>query len=317
MNKIHGFHIDMLRLCFEIEEPSLIDYLVKLEPAEKADFYDFYLIRIEGKHFEYVYEIRYNDLGEDKLFGEFRFGINRNEDEANTHTNGTRKAWISVSNRVLYTTDEIHYLDYIADVLHLELHNITSLDLCLDMTMNIAKYLRRLIRCKDLGVILNGKRVTDRKADRPEIVYTMSGNLDRDKYLTVNIKQKKAIKDKSRGSTLVAYDKRAEITNSSNKDYITDLYGRPSKLHRLEVHLNNDELKDYFSRTGEELNIGIVFNERFLLRLFLHTLESLIRFERNGKKLDWWEVLEGGITTTPARKEKETKSPLLKASKPN
>ena len=314
MNKIYRFGIDMLRLCYEIEEPAIIDYLAKLEPTKKADFCDFYLIRIEGKHFEYVYEIRYDELGEDRLFGELRFGINRNEDEANTHTNGTRKAWISVSNRVLYTNDEIHYLDYIANVLHLELHNITCLDLCLDMTMNIARYLRRLIRCKDLGVILNGKRVLDRKADRPEIIYTMSGNLDRDKYLTVNVKQKKAIKDKSMGSTLSAYDKRAEIANSSSKDYISDLYGWPSKLHRLEVHLNNDELKDYFNRTGDELNIGIIFNERFLLRLFIYTLESLIRFERNGKKLDWWQVLEGGITTTPAKKEKETKSPLLKAS---
>lgn len=286
MNKIHGFHIDMLRLCFEITEPAIFDYLATLEPAEKVDFYDFYLARIDGKHFEYVYEIRYNDLGVDKLFGELRFGINRNDDEANTHTNGTRKAWISISNRVLYTTEEMHYLRYIADVLNLELHNITCLDLCLDMTMNIARYLRKLIRCKDMTVILNGKRVLDRKADRPQIIYTMSGNLDRDKYLTVNIKQKKAIKDKSRGSTLVAYDKRAEIANSSSKDYISDLYGWPSKLHRLEVHLNNDELKDYFSRTGEELNIGTIFNDKFLFRLFYYTLESLIRFERNGKKIE-------------------------------
>ncbi|MBQ9655825.1 MAG: hypothetical protein IJV38_07355 [Prevotella sp.] len=314
MNRIFRFGIDMLRLCFEIEEPNIIDYLAKLEPAEKADFYDFYLLRIEGKHFEYVFEIRYDDLGEDKLFGELRFGINKNEDEANTHTNGKRKAWISISNRVLYTTEEMHYLEYIADVLHLELHNITSLDLCLDMSMNIARYLRRLIRCKDMTVILNGKRVTDRKADRPEIIYTMSGNLDRDKYLTVNIKQKKAIKDKSRGSTLAAYDKRAEIANSSSKEYISDLYGWPSKLHRLEVHLNNDEIKDYFNKTGEELNIGTIFNQQFLFRLFFSTLESLIRFERGGKKLDWWAVLEGGITTTPATKEKEKKSPLLKAS---
>ena len=314
MNKIHGFHIDMLRLCFEIIEPAIFDYLATLEPVEKADFYDFYLRRIEGKHFEYVFEIRYDDLGEDKLFGELRFGINKNEDEANTHTNGKRKAWISIANWVLYTTEEIHYLEYIADVLHLELHNITSLDLCLDMSMNIARYLRRLIRCKDMTVILNGKRVTDRKADRPEIIYTMSGNLDRDKYLTVNIKQKKAIKDKSRGSTLAAYDKRAEIANSSSKEYISDLYGWPSKLHRLEVHLNNDEIKDYFNKTGEELNIGTIFNQQFLFRLFFSTLESLIRFERGGKKLDWWAVLEGGITTTPAPKEKEKKSPLLKAS---
>lgn len=162
MNKIFGFNIDMLRLCFEVEDPTNIDYLSTLEPDEKADFYDFYLQRIEGKHFEYVFEIRYNDLGEDKLFGELRFGINNSDDEANTHTNGKRKAWISISNRVLYSDEELHYLPYISEILGLEFHNITSLDLCLDMSMNIARYLKRLIRCKDFGVILNGKRVSNR-----------------------------------------------------------------------------------------------------------------------------------------------------------
>lgn len=314
MNKIFGFNIDMLRLCFEVEDPTNIDYLSTLEPDEKADFYDFYLQRIEGKHFEYVFEIRYNDLGEDKLFGELRFGINNSDDDANTHTNGKRKAWISISNRVLYSDEELHYLPYISEILGLEFHNITSLDLCLDMSMNIARYLRRLIRCKDLGVILNGKRITDRKADRPEIVYTMSGNLDRDKYLTVNIKQKKAIKDKSRGSTLAAYDKRAEIANSSSKEYIADLYGNPNKLHRLEVHLNNDELKDYIQRTGDYMDFNLIYSTAFLFQLFEYTLSSLIRFEKDGKRLSWEDILEGGITTTPAKREKKTKIPLVKAS---
>lgn len=269
---------------------------------------------IEGKHFEYVYEIRYDELGEDKLFGELRFGINRNDDEANTHTNGKRKAWISISNRVLYTTDEFHYLGYITDVLNLELHNITSLDLCLDMTMNIARYLRRLIRCKDMTVILNGKRITDRKEDRPEIIYTMSGNLDRDKYLTVNIKQKKAIKDKSRGCTLAAYDKRAEIANSSSKDYISELYNHPVKMHRLEIHLNNDELKDYIQRIGDYMDLGLIYNTAFLWNLFEYTLKSLIRFEKDGKRMTWEDILDTGITTTPTKQRKEKKSPLLKAS---
>lgn len=313
MNKIHGFHIDMLRLCFEITEPAVLDYLAAFEPGEKADFYYFYLIRIEGKHFEYVYEIRYDELGEDKLFGELRFGINKNDDEANTHINGKRKAWISVSNRVLYT-EEIHYLGFIADALNLELHNITSLDLCLDMSMNIARFLRRLIRCKDMGVILNGKRITDRKADRPEIIYRMTGNLDRDKYWTLYIKQKKAIKDKSRGSVLTAYDKRAEIANSSNKQYISELYGSPAKIYRLEVHLNNDELKDYIQRTGDYMDLGLIYNAAFLWQLFEYTLGSLIRFEKDGKRLTWEDILEGGITTTPAKMRKEKEFPLYKAN---
>ena len=133
-------------------------------------------------------------------------------------------------------------------------------------------------------------------------------------WLLERRKLKPLIKDKSRGSTLAAYDKRAEIANSSSKDYISDLYGRPSKLHRLEVHLNNDEIKDYFNKTDEELNIGTIFNQQFLFRLFFSTLESLIRFERGGKKLDWLDVLEGDITTTPAKRGKTEKAPLQKAS---
>lgn len=309
MNKIHGFQIDMLRLCFEVEQPELLEHLATFDIGETIDLYNFYLMRVEGKHFEYVFQIRYNELGNDKLFGELKFGLNRNDDEANTHTNGKRKAWISISNRVLYTKDEIHYLGYITDTLCLNLHNITSMDLALDMTMNIAKYLKRLIRCKELNVILNGKRITDRKEDRPEIIYTMSGNLDRDKYLTLNIKQKKAIKDKSRGSTLVAYDKRAEIENSSDKKYITDLYGQPKKLYRLEVHLNNDEIKDYFTKTNEELNIGTLYNQQFLFDLFYYTLGTLIRFEKHGKKVEWCDVLEGVITTTPAKDHKNKLKP--------
>ena len=56
MNRIYGFHIDMLRLCFEINEPQLIDGLSTLEIGNRYDFYEFYLQRIEGKHFQYVYE---------------------------------------------------------------------------------------------------------------------------------------------------------------------------------------------------------------------------------------------------------------------
>ena len=242
-----------------------------------------------------------------------RFGINQSDDEANTHANGKRKAWISIANRVLYC-GELHYLGYIVNMLDLELHNITALDLCLDMSMNIARHLRRLIRDKDMCVILNGKRIKNRKKDRPEIIYTITGDLDRDKYLTVNIKQKKAINDKSRGLTLTAYDKKAEIANSSSKSYISDAYGNPNKVHRLEVHLNNDEIKEYVQRMRIELNIDIIYNLPFLWSLFAYTLDSLIRFELNGKKISWEDVLDGVITTTPAKREKIPQSPLPKAS---
>ena len=290
MNKIFGFNLDALRLCYEIVEPYNIDLLKAKEVGEEIDFMYFYLRRIEGRHFKFVYEIRYDDLGEDKLFGELRLGINSDKEESNLHINGCGKAWISISKRVLYT-DEIYYLDFIASNLGLGLHNITALDLCLDMSTNIARQIRRLIRNSQITTLLNGKRITNRKQDRPEITYTFSGNMDRDKYLTVNIKQKKAIKDKSRGSSLIAYDKKAEITNSSDKKYIDDHYFNPSKLYRLEVHLNNEEIKDYMERTRHELSFYSLVDRKFLLRLFRDTLDSLIKFEKDGKTLNWADIM--------------------------
>lgn len=300
MNKIYDLNIDMLRLCYEIKEPNNINIIKTKEVGEEIDFMYFYLRRIEGKHFKFVYEIRYNDMGKDKLFGELRLGINDDEEASNIHTNGYNKAWISISNRVLYT-DEIYYLDFITNNLGVELHNITTLDLCLDMSTNIARLIRRLIRNPQITTILNGKRIVNRRQDRPEIKYISSGDMDKDKYLTVSIKQKKAIKDKSRGSTLIAYDKKAEIANSSDKKYIDDYYSNPSKLHRLEVHLNNEEIKSYIESIRHELSFYSLVNKDFLAKLFGFTLNSLIRFEKDNKPLDWVDLFTGAITTTPPR----------------
>mgnify|MGYP000734327538 FL=1 len=298
MNKIYGLNIDALRLCYEITDPHNIDIVRTSDIGEEVDFMYFYLRRIEGKHFKFVYEIRYNDAGIDKLFGELRLGINDDKEENNRHSNGLSKAWISIDNRVLYS-DEIYYLEFIENNLGLELHNITTLDLCLDLSNDIARMIRKLIRNNKITTFLNGKEVLDRSQDRPEITYISSGNMDRDKYLTVCVKQKKAMKDKSRGSTLTAYNKKAEIANSSSKKYIEEFYGNPDKLYRLEVHLNNDEVKEYLNRTRQELSFYSLVDVKFLLRLFDQTLNSLIRFEHEGKKLDWDDLLLGVITTTP------------------
>lgn len=304
MNKIHGFNIDMLRLCFEAEEPQLLDCFTTYNVGEKIDLYYFYLVRIDGKYYDYVYNICYEEQGENKLFGELRFGINKGNDEANTHINGNRKVWLSVNNRVLYT-DELYYIDFISDMLGLELHNITTLDITLDMSKNIPQYLRRLIKDKSLGVILNGKRIKDRTQDRPEILYIRSGNLNKEKYLTVNIKEKKAINDKSKGRTLTAYNKLAEIANSSCKNYISDKYEQPKKIYRLEVHLNNEEIKNYIERTRTELNINTIFNINFIYSLYIDTLNHIIRFEYEGKKITWENIIDGVITTTPTNRRKK------------
>lgn len=281
----------MLRLCFECDNVRLINELRNVEVGDYYDCFDFYLLRIEGKIFEYVFEIRYYESGISKLYGELRFGINKDEIESNIHFNGTRKIWVSVANSALYCNEK-YYIDYISDTLGLKLHNITTLDIAMDMTKNIGKTTKHLIRNKQLTTILNGKKIIDRNEDRPEITYTYSGTLNKDKYMTLNIKQKKAIKDKSKGTSLTAYDKRAEIINSSHKDYIIELYGNPKKLHRLEVHLNNEDIKDYINTKRIDLNLNTIFQPHFLYELYIYTLNSLIRFEYNrNNKLSWEDIL--------------------------
>lgn len=67
----------------------------------------------------------------------------------------------------------------------------------------------------------------------------------------------------------------------------------------MEVHLNNDEVKEYLNRTRQELSFYSLVDVKFLLRLFDQTINNLIRFEHEGKKLDWDDLLLGVITTTP------------------
>ena len=99
------------------------------------------------------------------------------------------------------------------------------------------------------------------------------------KYMTVNVKQKNAVKDKSKGITLTTYDKAAEVKNSSGKDYILNFYGNPKKLYRTEVHLNNQEVKDYLEGRGLFFNYYMI-DEALLEDMFYHHLNSVIRFEK-------------------------------------
>ncbi len=104
------------------------------------------------------------------------------------------------------------YLGYICEILHLNTHNHTMLDLCKDTPFNPSTSLHKLYRDKSKTTKLNGKRVINRDEDRPEILRALSGSLNKDKYQTIYVKQRNAIKDKKTGVLLRTYDKAAEKT---------------------------------------------------------------------------------------------------------
>ena len=135
--------IDAFTVCCEVENSVLFNKIASLEFGEVMEFEDFALTRVDGRYYNYVNSITYNDCGEIKTFGQLKFGLNNGNDEA--HDNGKPKAWITVDNTALYS-QAITYLGYICEILHLNVHNYTSIDLCKDTPFDVSRALHRFYR---------------------------------------------------------------------------------------------------------------------------------------------------------------------------
>lgn len=283
--------IDALQVCFSVVNPYHYDQLKELELGAIYSPYEFILQRVEGRYYNNIYNIIVIDADAEAYeFGQLKFNLSDGNEDNNTHTDGTRKVWISLSNETLYS-DRFFFLDYIATSLGLELHNITKLDLCLDTPFNVSKLVWKMIKDKGISTILNGKKIKDRDEDRPELSRTISGSLNKDKYMTLNIKQRNAIRDKSKGITLICYDKEAEIRNVSGKQYIMEHYGNPKRLYRTEVHLNNEDVARYLETHDTDLTYWLFSDEATLEDMFFHFLGCVIRFQKGYRDIGWKEIL--------------------------
>ena len=283
--------IDALTMCYSVNQQHYYEQLQRLNYEETIDFEDFQLTRTSGRYYDNVYRIEAWNGERVIEFGQLKFNLAHGDELSNIHTNGKRKVWLCLNNETLYSKD-IYYLTYIEQRLGLEFHNVTSLDLALDTPFSVSPLIKIYLHNKDITTILNGKRIIDRDEDRIEISYTFSGSLNRqDKYKTVNIKQRNAIRDKSKGITVLLYDKAAEIGNASDKHYILDHYGNPQRLYRTEVHLNAENIKNYVERIGIQYTPLILFDEAVLEGLFFHYLGSVIRFQSRKYDVSWEHLL--------------------------
>ena len=305
--------IDALTICFKATDCYTFDQLDLMAMGDTYKSGSVTLTRVDGRYYTHIYAITIERDDEALFLGNLKFGLNHGQDEGNTHQDGSLKIWITLNNEELYPP-AIDALERVADSLCLTLHNITTLDLCLDTPYNISKAIYRYIRKKEITTILNGKRVRDRDEDRPELSRILSGSLNKDKYMTLCIKQRNAMRDKAKGITITTYDKATEIRNASGKDYILNFYGNPSKLYRTEVHLNNEEIKNYLDRYKIELKYQLFQNHSLLEEMFYHFLNSVIRFQEGRKPIKWEDILgkpkctDRYITTTPAKTHQNTQN---------
>lgn len=306
--------LDKLVICYEVAEPQQevaepqqeveeekgewygvpktqpYEALCTLRHGEWLEREEITLYRIEGRYHDYVYCIRYNDGEKMREWGLLKFGINHGNAKANTHTNGSRKVWLELKNETLYR-DDFYFLTYVEQLLGLSFHNITSIDLALDTPFQLHKTVKRLLHDAKVTTILNGKVIIDRNEDRPELTYTMSGSLNRqNKYQTVLVKQKNAVHDKSRGVVVTLYDKIAEI-QESKKHYISEHYGNPKELYRVEVHLNAAEVWEFVRNKGIDYTPLLMVDRLILEDMFFHILGSVLRFRCDDKDVSWRYLL--------------------------
>ena len=122
------------------------------------------------------------------------------------------------------------------------------------------------------------------------MVYTL--NFTKVRNPSICLKQAKAEHDKTKGLTLCAYNKRNEIETESHKHYILDFYNNPKTLHRLEVHQNNQEIKDYCKNHNITQDINLIFNQQFLDDMYHTHLASILRFTHGRTKVNWHEILQ-------------------------
>lgn len=281
--------IDKLKICYTLSDTSRLHELREnlLERFEVQEW-DFHLRRIEGKHFNNVYEIVYifnkdnnpEDM-EEQVFGTLQWGLRSDHDEA-----FKPYVWLYVDNSQFYlkydysTNGRLMFLGYIEQMLGLVFNNITHLDLALDSSTNYSKALIKLIRDKDYYPIINGSKITNRKRLIEDILYIGVGNLERIKEYSLLIQQKK------NDLSLNSYNKKREVENKSKKFYIMDRYKNPNQLHRLEIRINSDVLKDFFIRNRIEYNPSMFITDDWLWLLFLTFLNRIIRFQTvKGRKV--------------------------------
>lgn len=260
--------------------------LMELDYGHYDIIEDFMMFRVSSQHFAYCFSILHGTDEDRREVAKLRFRRYGEQETDMTYT------FLHISNSVLYDSDLLRRVMMLPEKLGMVFHNITTVDLAKDFSkINPVTIIRKMYKDNGITTIINGKAVRDRKQTIIGLSQTYSISLDRLKNPTISVKQAKALHNKSKGITVCAYNKVAEI-EGSEKDYILDYYGNPKKLHRLEVHLNSQEIADYFKFIGKVQDLHLLTDADFMDAMYFYHLSAVIRFSRGRNPLLWSDLLK-------------------------
>ena len=272
--------IDELKICYVASNDGL-SHLEAVEVGEYADMFGYRLYRMVNDRFRCFYDV----VQDGNPVAQLKFGHYTDRDDATTYV------YYKVLNHILYDAAKLRKALELPTKMGMVFNNYTAIDLAYDSPQNLPTLIKKMMRDKDVTTIINGKAVRDRKSVLDGVLFMYSSTLNRLNNPTITIKQKKAANNKNDGITVQAYNKKAEIEQSSKKQYILDYHGNPKRLYRLEVRLHNQELKDYFAAKHIIPTTDILYDGEMLKELFFHHLGAVIRFTRGRTKIQWKELL--------------------------
>ena len=260
--------IDKLKLCYKRDNESQFWQMMAKQP-EHIQVGDFDLVRGQADGtYEGIYGIAY---------AQHEFGVllfDRYSDKEK------KFCWVGIRNQVFYSnTMRIALLNEFQDMTGLgAINNITQLDLACDLSFNPVPRIKKLLKMDDVSVVRCGAKIEDKKQEIEGLLFLHPTNSLRELAPSL------CFSDADKRKSLVVYDKNKEI-GKSQKAYISDYYGNPKRLYRMEIRLCSDELFRYFKKYDMSPSVDMLTDQSFLKSMYHEFLFRLFHFSYKRKSI--------------------------------
>lgn len=285
--------IDRLKLCYKRDNKNQF-WRMMAEQPDHLNIGDFDLVRGKADGtYEGVYGIAY---------AHHEFGIL----QFDRYSDKEKKfCWVSINNQVFYSnTMRIALLNEFQDLTGLgAINNITQLELACDLGFNPVPKIKKLLKTEGVSVVRCGAKIEDKKQEIESLLFLHPTNSLRE------LPPSLCFSDADKRKSLKVYDKNKEI-RKSQKAYISDYYGNPKRLYRMEIRLCSDELFRYFKKYDMSPSVDMLTDQSFLKSMYDEFLFRLLHFSYKRKSIGLLDaviaVKEGYDLDLIARKPKAT-----------
>lgn len=260
--------IDKLKLCYKRNNETQF-WKMMAEQPDHLQFGDFELVRGKADGtYEGIYGIAYAQ----QEFGILLFDRYSDKEK--------KFFWVRIRNQVFYSnTMSIALLKELQDMTRLgAINNITELELACDLSFNPVPRIKKLLKMDDVSVVRCGAKIEDKKQEIESLLFLHPANSLRE------LPPSLCFSDADKRKSLKVYDKNKEI-RKSQKAYISDYYGNPKRLYRMEIRLCSDELFRYFKKYDISPSVDMLTDQSFLESMYDEFLFRLLHFSYKRKSI--------------------------------